>query len=89
MPGFNPPFDRPLRVISSRRGSRVVTIVMMACHLVCGEIDAAIDWYQKDIEQHRPNAPMIAFAGWLKPLRASPRWPAVARMMNVRESDGR
>jgi len=41
------------------------------------------DWYQKDIELGRPNAPMIAFAGFLRPLRANPRWPKIARMMNL------
>jgi len=55
----------------------------MMYHLVCAEIDAAIDWYQKDIELGRPNAPMIAFAGFLRPLRANPRWPKIARMMNL------
>jgi len=79
--------ERASEVLGALTG--VVTIGMMAYHLVRGDIDAAIDWYQKDIEQRRPNAPMIAFAGWLKPLRASARWPAVARMMNLRESEGR
>lgn len=50
---------------------------------VAGEIDAALDWYQKDIELHRPNAPMIAFAGWLQPLRERARWARVAGMMNL------
>ncbi len=25
-------------------------------HLICSEIDAAIDWYQRDIELRQPNA---------------------------------
>src|ERR1700752_4443207 len=52
-------------------------------HLVCAEIDAALDWYEKDIGERRPNAPMVAYAAWLKPLRDHPRWPAVARQMNL------
>ena len=65
------------------RMSGAITMGRMMHHMVCGQIEEALDWYQKDIELRRPNAPMIAFAGWLKPLRASPRWPAVARMMNL------
>jgi hypothetical protein len=48
-----------------------------------GEIDAALEWYRKVIELHRPNAPMMAFAPFLKELRAHPRWLETARMMNL------
>ena len=70
--------DRAQQVVASMTGA--VTIGMTMYHLVAGEIDAALDWYQKDIEAHRPNAPLVAFAAWLEPLRASPRWPDVARL---------
>jgi tetratricopeptide (TPR) repeat protein len=52
-------------------------------YLVCSEIDAAIDWYERDIELHEPGAAYLASAGFLKPLRASPRWPKLAKMMNL------
>jgi hypothetical protein len=73
--------DRAQQVVGGMTGA--VTIGMTIYHLIAGEIDAALDWYQKDIEAHRPNAPMVAFAAWLAPMRASPRWPEVARMMNL------
>ena len=73
--------DRAEQVLATMSGR--VPIGQTMFHLVCGEIDAAMDWYQQDIELRRPNAPMIAFAGFLEPLRASPRWPHVARMMNL------
>jgi TolB-like protein/cytochrome c-type biogenesis protein CcmH/NrfG len=73
--------ERAEQVIASMTGA--VTIGMTIYHLVAGEIDAAIDSYQKDIELHRPNAPMVAFAGWLEPLRASPRWAHVVGLMNL------
>jgi tetratricopeptide (TPR) repeat protein len=73
--------DRAQQVVASMTGA--VTIGMTMYHLVAGEIDAALDWYEKDIEAHRPNAPMVAFAAWLEPLRASPRWPHVAGLMNL------
>jgi len=73
--------DRAEKVLANMGGA--VPIGMTMYHLVCGEFDAALDWYQKDIELHRPNAPMIAFAEFLSPLRASPRWPKLASMMNL------
>jgi hypothetical protein len=73
--------DRAEQVIATMTGAATIGMTMYC--LVAGEIDAALDWYQKDIELHRPNAPMVAFAAWLEPLRASPRWASVAGMMNL------
>ena len=73
--------DRAEQVIATMTGAATIGMTMYC--LVAGEIDAALDWYQKDIELHRPNAPMVAFAAWLEPLRASPRWPVVAGMMKL------
>ena len=78
--------DRAQQVVASMTGA--VTIGMTMYHLVAGEIDAALDWYQKDIEAHRPNAPMVAFAAWLAPLRASPRWAHVAGLMKLPPASG-
>jgi tetratricopeptide (TPR) repeat protein len=52
-------------------------------HFVCSEIDAAIDWYERDIELRSPDAMLSASAGIFKPLRASPRWSKLAKMMNL------
>jgi TolB-like protein/tetratricopeptide (TPR) repeat protein/predicted Ser/Thr protein kinase len=56
---------------------------MYLYHLLCSEIDAATDCYAQGIEQRNLRAMVIASAGFLKPLRASPRWPKLARMMNL------
>jgi eukaryotic-like serine/threonine-protein kinase len=56
---------------------------MIMYHLVRSEIDAAIDWYQRDIKLRQPFAALLASAGFFKPLRASPRWPKLAKMMNL------
>jgi TolB-like protein/predicted Ser/Thr protein kinase len=56
---------------------------MIMYHLVCSEINAAIDWYQRDIELRQPFAALLASAGFFKPMRASPRWPKLAKMMNL------
>lgn len=79
--------DRAAQLIPTITSGGAAPVGMMMYHLVCAEIDAAIDWYQKDIELGRPNAPMIAFAGFLRPLRANPRWPKIARMMNLPDRD--
>ncbi len=68
--------ERAEELIATVKG--VVPTSVMMYHLVCSDIDAAIDWYQRDIELHRPTAPAP-----LKPLRASPRWPKLAKMMNL------
>jgi hypothetical protein len=56
---------------------------MATYYLVCSDIDAAIDRYQRNIEQRDLRAPLVASAGFLKPLRAHPRWPKLAKMMNL------
>jgi hypothetical protein len=67
---------RAEKLIAAMSGA--ITIGMMMDHMVCSEIDAAIELVSKDIEMRRPNAPMIAFAEFLKPLRSSPHWPKLA-----------
>ena len=63
------------------------TLGMIHYHLVRSEIDAAIDWYERAIEQRQPTALELASAGFFKPLRSSPRWPRLARMMNLPTTD--
>ena len=52
-------------------------------HICCDEIDLAADWIEKAIEE---RFPIVAY--WLQgaiaePLRASPRWPKLAALMNL------
>jgi serine/threonine-protein kinase len=53
-------------------------------HLLCSEPDQAADWAEKAIEQRDPRIP-----GTLRLFpriwRSSPRWPALARQMNLRD----
>ena len=55
-------------------------------HLLCSEVDAAADWYQKMIEARELFAPVFANSPYTKELRASPHWARLARMMNLPES---
>ena len=54
-------------------------------HLLCDEVDLAADWLTKSIEERYPGTLFFAQAPLAKPLRESPRWPALAKMMNLRE----
>ena len=47
-------------------------------HLLCSRTDAAADCLAQMIEDRDPLAPLFSFA-----IRSSPRWPALAKMMNL------
>ena len=48
-------------------------------HALCGNLDRAAEWAQRAIEERYP--PLVAILGPL--LRSSPRWPALATLMNL------
>jgi tetratricopeptide (TPR) repeat protein len=52
-------------------------------HLLCGEIDQGADWVEKAIEQR--DSSMRFYLGFVicRGLRASPRWPKIAAMVNL------
>jgi hypothetical protein len=50
--------------------------------LLSGELDAVADWAQKAIEQ-RQIAVLFFLHGHATALRTTPRWPALAKMMNL------
>jgi tetratricopeptide (TPR) repeat protein len=53
----------------------------------CGEIDLAADWFEKAIEERYPGIALWLHGASGEPLRASPRWPKLAKMMNLPEKD--
>jgi serine/threonine-protein kinase len=55
-------------------------------HVCCGEIDLAADRFEKAIEERHPQVAMYLQSAIGEPLRASPRWPKLAAMMNLSES---
>lgn len=72
--------------LSQAQGGLVAPSGIVLYHLICGEIDAAADWFEKAIEGRDP-----ILVPWLrlplaKPLRMSPRWPKIAAMMNLPET---
>jgi TolB-like protein/Tfp pilus assembly protein PilF len=48
-------------------------------HAMCGDLDRAAEWAVRSIEERYP--PLVAILGPL--LRPSPRWPALAKLMNL------
>jgi TolB-like protein len=52
-------------------------------HAVQSDTDGALDWYERAVERRHPIATELASAHFLKELRASPRWPTVARALNL------
>jgi serine/threonine-protein kinase len=54
-------------------------------HLLCSDVDAAADWYEKMIEARDMFAPVYANSLYTAQLRTSSRWAKLARMMNLPE----
>jgi serine/threonine protein kinase len=57
-------------------------------HLICSQVDAAIDWYRKALEQHDVYAAMTLASPseFMRPLWESPRWAELRGMMNLPET---
>jgi hypothetical protein len=69
--------------INDAPGRLVVPSGMVLYHLICSEIDAAGDWFEKAIETRDPTLVPWIRLPLAKPLRESPRWPKIAAMMNL------
>jgi tetratricopeptide (TPR) repeat protein len=52
-------------------------------HLCCGEIDLSAEWCEKAIEERDPMSQVALQSPISEPLRASPRWPKLAALMNL------
>ncbi len=52
-------------------------------HLLCDEIDRGADWAEKAIEQRDPSMMFYLRFVVCKGLRASHRWPKIAKMINL------
>jgi hypothetical protein len=52
-------------------------------HVARSEMDLAMDWFEKLIEQHDTRAPWIVPHLYGDLILSHPRWPALARKMNL------
>jgi tetratricopeptide (TPR) repeat protein len=66
-----------------RSDSYNAPVVLAVFHLIRGEVDAAADWIEKAIEQHHSGIWGTLSSPFAKPLRAGPRWPKLAKMLNL------
>jgi serine/threonine-protein kinase len=64
------------------RLGNMARVGLLLYHLLCSGNDTTADWFAKMIEDRDPLAPPWSC---LKPIRSSPRWPALAKMMNLPE----
>jgi TolB-like protein/Tfp pilus assembly protein PilF/predicted Ser/Thr protein kinase len=55
-------------------------------HLLIGNVGEAADWLEKAIVERNPGLVYYARSPMAKALRESPRWPALAKLMNLPES---
>jgi len=54
---------------------------------VCGDIDAAADSYERAIQERDPNVSYLLQGPQAEPVRASPRWPRLAALMNLPQAE--
>jgi TolB-like protein/Tfp pilus assembly protein PilF len=54
-------------------------------HSICGDVDAAADWFERAIEQRDPSVVGYLRTPLMKTLQSSSRWPALAKQMNLPE----
>ena len=73
--------DRPDELVARLR--EMAPLGFFWYHLLRSEIEVAADYYAKMIQQRDSEATLLASARLLQPLRSSPRWPALAKMMNL------
>jgi tetratricopeptide (TPR) repeat protein len=77
------------RALLDRMDSRVygTAIGFAVYHLICGEVDQAADWVVKSIEERYLGTLFFTNVSPLaSSLRSNPRWPRLAKMMNLPES---
>jgi serine/threonine-protein kinase len=52
-------------------------------HLALGETEPAVDWHEKMIDQRDNAATAVTHIPFGAPIRSSPRWPTLAKRMNL------
>jgi len=58
-------------------------MALLYFHGLCGDLDQAADWAEKAIAERLLNMPVFLRGGYGSFLRSSPRWPKLAKMMNL------
>jgi eukaryotic-like serine/threonine-protein kinase len=58
-------------------------LALAVLHTCAGELDPAADWLEMAIEERHPRVAPYLQSAIGEPLRASPRWPKLAALMNL------
>jgi Flp pilus assembly protein TadD len=75
--------DDLIRQLTSRPDQHGVPMGMILYHLVRGDEEGAIDWFEKGIEQREPIVVVYHGHPRTKAWRSNPRWVALMRKMNL------
>jgi len=54
-------------------------------HLLCGEVDRGADWVERAIEERDQSMMVYLRFAFCRQLRASHRWPKIAKLLNLAE----
>ena len=73
------PLERLLDAAQSRGDAPAHSIF----HLLCGNVDQGADWAEKAIDERDLSISIYLRFVVSKDLRASPRWPKIAKMLNL------
>jgi serine/threonine protein kinase len=77
-----------IQQLTDRPNLRGRSIGMLFYDLMCEETEGATESFEKAIEERDPAVVPYLRHPLMKPLQASSRWPALARMMNLPEAVG-
>ena len=58
-------------------------MAMVVFHSMSGDVEQAADWFEKAIDERDPSVVGYLRVPTMKPLLASPRWPAIAKKLNL------
>ena len=81
----DPRAEKELEILGDG-SAHTASLGLLLFHLISREFDDAADWVERVIAQGEPTLLFFLRHPLAHDLRASSRWPALARMMNLRES---
>jgi len=73
--------------MQTQAGEKYGTPLSLAVfHAMCGETEAAADWFEKAVEQRDPAVIGYLRTPLMHELQSSARWPAIAKALNLSET---
>ncbi|MEO8025928.1 MAG: protein kinase [Bryobacteraceae bacterium] len=71
------------KILAKGEDSYGTPMALALFHAMTGDVDQAADWFEKAIEQCDPSVVGYLRIPLMKSLVTSPRWPAIARKLNL------